>query len=183
MPLTTVQHEASQGLLDDLDSPEILGCSDAGNLFHNLQHDEVEDTWPDQDLVMDPDDDILEDSNTLLEDEDSFLAANAGESRSLTANAIQKSILQLLLSLYTHLPTQHDGKFYSPILRFIVLMSLKKDGTWLLSRQITQIMSVLLFTGRLLMMVIMHREVVRCPDTRFARFDYHSAVASWTCLT
>src|SRR5208283_1316246 len=87
-------------------------------------------------------------------------------------NPIQRCVLQLLITLYTHLPTGRDDKFYSPILRFIVLSSLKKCGRWLPARQITQTFSALLFCGRLVMMLLMHREVLKDPSIRYAKFVF-----------
>jgi hypothetical protein len=88
----------------------------------------------------------------------------------VATNAIQASLLQLLLSLYTHLPAGRDDKFWSPILRFIVLYSVKPSGKWLLARQITQIFAALLFCGRQLMMVLMHRKVTSNPDIRYSAY-------------
>jgi len=39
----------------------------------------------------------------------------------IAENPIQACILDILVSLYTQLPTGHDDKLYSPILRFVVL--------------------------------------------------------------
>lgn len=83
-------------------------------------------------------------------------------------NAVQRCILDLLISLFTHLPAGADDKFYSPILRFLVLFSIKKHGQWLSGRRITQLFASLLFCGREIMMALMHREVIQSSSLRYS---------------
>src|SRR5262249_510949 len=104
-----------------------------------------------------------------LED-DSPLTSNHDEPVVVATNSIQERLLDVFLSLYTHLPTGRTDQFYSPIVRFIILHSLMKDGSWIPARRITHVISALLFSGRLVMMVLMHREVVRNPDVRYAQY-------------
>jgi hypothetical protein len=57
-------------------------------------------------------------------------------------------LLNLLSSLFTQLPTAEDNKFYTPILRFLILESLSSQGHWLPPRRITEAISTLTFCGR-----------------------------------
>lgn len=86
----------------------------------------------------------------------------------LTENRVQRCVLDLLVSLFTHLPSGSDDKFYSPILRFVVLSSLRKNGQWLAGRRITQLFAALLFCGREVMMALMHDEVVQSSSLRYS---------------
>ena len=81
---------------------------------------------------------------------------------------VQRCVLDLLVSLFTHLPSGADDKFYSPIFRFLILYSLKKNGEWLAGRRITQLFAVLLFCGREVMMALMHGEVLERSDLRYS---------------
>ena len=49
----------------------------------------------------------------------------------IVQNSMQCYILNLLVALFTHLPSSMDDKFYSPIHRFLVFSSLKGNGQWL----------------------------------------------------
>jgi hypothetical protein len=82
---------------------------------------------------------------------------------------VQRCILDLLISLFTHLPSGGDDKFYSPILRFLIIYSLRKNGQWLAGRRISQLFTALLFCGRETMMALMHGEVLRHSDLRFSK--------------
>jgi hypothetical protein len=86
----------------------------------------------------------------------------------LLENPVQRCILDLLISLFTHLPAGTDDKFYNPIFRFLVLFSVKKHGQWLSGRRITQLFAVLLFCGREVIMALMHREVIQSPSLRYS---------------
>ena len=86
----------------------------------------------------------------------------------IAKDSVQRHILELLVSLFTHLPSGTDDKFYSPIIRFLVLFSLKKNGQWLPGRRITQVFAALLFCGREIMMALMHDQVNRTPSLRYS---------------
>lgn len=86
----------------------------------------------------------------------------------LADNPVQRCVLNLLVSLFTHLPSGGDDKFYSPILRFVVLFSLKQNGQWLSGRRITQIFAALLFCGREVMMALMCNELIQRPRLRYS---------------
>lgn len=83
-------------------------------------------------------------------------------------NSAQRCILDLLVSLFTHLPSGTDDKFYSPIIRFLVLFSFKKNGQWLPGRRISQVFAALLFCGREVMMALMHDEVNQTQSLRYS---------------
>ena len=86
----------------------------------------------------------------------------------LLENPVQRCILDLLISLFTHLPSGTDDKFYNPIFRFLVLFSIKKHGQWLSGRRITQLFAGLLFCGREVIMALMHREVIKSSSLRYS---------------
>lgn len=66
--------------------------------------------------------------------------------------AIQDHLHRLLFALYSQLPGSVQGdSFYSPIVRWIVLASLKKTGTWAKTGDISQLIATALFCGRLVM--------------------------------
>jgi hypothetical protein len=181
MELTVAQHEASQALLDALDTSDTI--SDPSGLDETLfDVTQPEDLDEDYEVALDPDD---EDHEMAVDDpvEDiSPLSSNHDEPVVSAANPIQERLLDVLLSLYTHLPTERDDKFYSPIFRFIILYSLRKGGMWIPARQITHVISALLFSGRLLMMVLMHREVVQGPNVRYAQYvtSLPAFLRAWT---
>jgi hypothetical protein len=81
---------------------------------------------------------------------------------------VQRCILDLLISLFAHLPSGGDDKFYSPILRFLIIHSLRRNGQWLAGRRISQLFAALLFCGRETMMALMHGEVLRHSDLRYS---------------
>ena len=73
---------------------------------------------------------------------------------------VQCWVLDLLVSLFTHLPSGTDNKLYSPILWFLILYLLKKNGEWLAGRHIMQLFTALLFCSQEVMMALMHGEVL-----------------------
>lgn len=124
---------------------------------------------------------VLEDDEPRLEDlddeeeyasedlEENELEQERMEGQSdLLENPVQRCILDLLISLFTHLPAGSDGKFYNPIFRFLVLFSIKKHGQWLSGRRITQLFAALLFCGREVIMALMHREVIQSSSLRYS---------------
>ena len=114
----------------------------------------------------------MEDFNDEDEDEDEDLELERvdGVERhsSLVENRVQRCTLQLLISLFTHLPSGADGKFYTPIYRFLVLFSLKKSGQWLAGRRITQLFAAVLFCGRQVIMALMHQHVTESSGLRYS---------------
>lgn len=65
---------------------------------------------------------------------------------------IQPKLRQLLFELFTQLPgAEASGKFFSPLLRYVVISSIGPGGQWEPSGDITQRISPLLFAGRLTM--------------------------------
>jgi hypothetical protein len=169
MELTKDQADACQELLDILRS---RGQEWSMEHESDFCEDGV-DEWGDIDAMGVPsentDDDIHDDIHSLFND-DSPMSLDLPTADEIATNPIQASLLRLLLSLFTHLPTGRDDKFWSPIIRVIILCSVGKKGKWLAPRQISQIFAALLFCGRLLMMVLMHRQVLSNPDIRYAAY-------------
>ena len=75
-----------------------------------------------EDIELEPED-FDDDDEGDGEGEGLELERGAGmESQStLVENPVQRCVLDLLISLFTHLPSGADGKFYTPIYRFLVL--------------------------------------------------------------
>lgn len=170
MLLSAEQRQACKSLHDALSS---CPSRDVSWHAHGSTHE--------QDLLdqLDSCDSLSEDSDDEVyeeeQSEEDFPLANRGLDASpcddvlqVTNNAIQASILRLLIALYTQLPTGKDDKYFSPILRFVVLFSLKQSGQWLPPRRITHLLAVLLFCGREVMMALMHRRLLEHPEERYS---------------
>jgi hypothetical protein len=72
------------------------------------------------------------------------------ENPTLYCSKIQPSLRALLFLLYTQRHTEHaTGRFFSVLMRYVVLSSYGINKQWLASDVITQIIAALLFTGRL----------------------------------
>lgn len=85
----------------------------------------------------------------------------------VSQNSGEERVLELLVALYTHLPSGDDTTFYSPLLRFIVLSSRQRTGEWLPARRITEFFTVLLFCGRQIMFALMQRQVIDGEGVRY----------------
>jgi hypothetical protein len=164
MTLTKEQSGACRALLETLSTSELEPELHPGV----TGIDDFDDLDCSEGPSDDPDDEVYEDVQALFEDASPF--SPGLEHDTIAENALQSDILDLLLLLYTHLPTGRDDKFWSPIMRFIVLFSRRENGKWLSTRQITQIFAALLFCGRLLMMVLMHRNVLSNPEVRYSAY-------------
>jgi hypothetical protein len=126
------------------------------------------------DPLEDPDDDVYEGADDHPVG-DSPLAELGGTAwQRIVENPVQACILDILISLYTQLPNGNDDKFFSPLLRFIVLSSLQKNGQWLPPRRITRLFAVLLFCGREVMMALMHRKLLDNPTMRYSQCVIHT---------
>jgi hypothetical protein len=112
----------------------------------------------------DDEDDPIEDSSMELE------ALLDIRQVPVTQNPGEERILELLIALYTHLPSKDDTTFYNPLLRFIVLSSRHRTGGWLPPRRITKFFSILLFCGRQVMFSLMQRQVVNGEGIRYTEF-------------
>ncbi|KAF9491147.1 hypothetical protein BDN71DRAFT_1434142 [Pleurotus eryngii] len=130
------------------------------------------------DDLKDPDDEVFDDNEAIygehdpgeLDDGNAPVVHPAVASDGREPNLdLQSKILALLVSLYAHLPQGNDDKFYSPIVRFIILRSLKAGGLWLPARRITQLIVMTLFTGRLVMMALMEQFMEKNQGVRFGR--------------
>jgi hypothetical protein len=148
MDLTPGQKEACKCL------KEILGELPASSVQEVIGHDA--DLFDDDELE---DLEDLEGEDEILEFEEDKSTETQASPSNLVENSVQRCILDLLISLFTHLPSGSDDKFYSPIHRFLVLFSLKANGQWLAGRRITQLFAALLFCGRQVVMVLMHHHV------------------------
>jgi hypothetical protein len=157
MKLTPEQEKACQDLKDALMGlPENAASDDIE--FEDGFEDGFEDNEP-EDLDEDEEGD---DEGLELEPEEN----QARES--LVKNAVQRCVLDLLISLFTHLPSGLDDKFYTPIYRFLVLFSLRKDGQWHAGRRITQLFAALLFCGRQVIMALMDQQLTESPHLRYS---------------
>ena len=156
MELTPGQKEACKRLKDILvELPpsgvqEVIGSDD--DLFNDNELEDLED---------------LDDEDESLGLEDGKSTETQSSPSNLVDNSVQRCILDLLISLFTHLPSGSDDKFCSPIHRFLVLFSLKANGQWLAGRRITQLFAALLFCGRQVVMALMHRYVIE-SDLRYS---------------
>jgi hypothetical protein len=162
MTLTLAQQEACRALKDALGA-------------HSATEVEVEDDmWlsMDADMRVEFEDGEVPDLDDEEYDEGDLDDHDLGSVVSrldFVDGPVQRCVLDLLISLFTHLPKGPDDKFYSPIHRFLILHSLKKNGEWLAGRRITQLFAALLFCGREVMMALMHSEVLRRTDIRYSR--------------
>jgi hypothetical protein len=156
MKLTASQEEACRRLKDCL--------TDHQNEFKDDTH-----SFIDRDAITEFDDDEIDDpDDEEYESLEESMAECMDTLPDLVTTALQHCILNLLVALFTHLPSGRDDKFYSPIYRFLILYSLKKDGQWLAGRRITQLFSALLFCGREVMMAFLHNDVSQSPGLRFS---------------
>jgi hypothetical protein len=161
MTLTLAQQQACRALND------VLGG-------HRVTEVEVEDdmwSFIDGDMRVEFDDDEVPDLDDEEYDEGDLDDHNQGSVVSrldFVDGPVQRCVLDLLISLFTHLPSGSDDKFYSPILRFLILYSLKRNGEWLAGRRISQLFAALLFCGREVIMALMHSEVLRRTDVRYS---------------
>jgi hypothetical protein len=155
MQLTRGQKEACKRLKDVLVKLPVNDVEDDIGLDDDWFDDEMEDSDE-------------EDEDTELENDEGMEAQPGLARPSLVENAVQRCVLDLLVSLFTHLPSGSDDKFYSPLYRFLVLFSLRKNGQWLAGRRITQLFAALLFCGREVIMALMHQQVVENPCLRYS---------------
>jgi hypothetical protein len=167
----------------------VLRCSEGWNTNYEMELTPLQDkacqslrealtglpSGSEDDLCIFQDTDIEFDDNELddLDDEEyENLEEDKQESEEVLPdfipNSLQCCILKLLVALFSHLPSGKDDKFYSPIIRFLVLYSFKRNGQWLSGRRITQLFSALLFCGRQVMMTMLHAEVTKCPSLRYS---------------
>ena len=77
-------------------------------------------------------------------------------------------ILDFLSSIFTQLPVVDEGKFYSPIVRFLILEAYQCRGQWLPPRHITEIISVLTFIGRQVMFYQVLKAMSHEQESRFS---------------
>lgn len=82
---------------------------------------------------------------------------------------VQPTLRKLLLMLYTQLPaeTQSRTKWFSVLNRYILLRSFGTNGQWQASMVITQYISALLFSGRLILYSKMHDIIEENPQCTY----------------
>jgi hypothetical protein len=103
----------------------------------------------------------------------SSLGLDGGKPKYHHCPIIQPRLRNLLVALYTQLPgRQASGRFFSPIMRYIVLSAVDINGGWVVPGEITQHMSVALFCGRLTLYSLMHQEMVEGQH-----HNYHKSVS------
>ena len=167
--LTDAQRAACRSLQEVLDSP--FGCISPSTDSEVAQRRQSGESWYDEassdHSAEDSDEEMYDDTEERPSD-----VAQDVERDAVAENPLQSCILELLISLYTHLPSGNDDKFYSPILRFTVLFSLKRSGQWLPPRQITRLLAVLLFCGREVIMSLMHRHILAEPTLRYSEYVF-----------
>ena len=158
MVLTAAQQQACQALNDVLRGPRAAKVEDD---MWTFTEDDLHIEFEDGEVDLDDE----EYDEGYLEDHDRECVVSRLD---FVEGPVQRCVLDLLVSLFTHLPSGADDKLYSPILRFLILYSLKKNGEWLAGRRITQLFAALLFCGREVMMALMHGEVLERSDLRYS---------------
>jgi hypothetical protein len=166
MCLTNAQHRACESLNN------VLHGSNVGGKETNGLDDEQD--WysclevADENVLEEADDDEYENGECYHADEPALTVR-----RHIADTATQAAILDLLVALFTQLPTGEEDKFYSPIIRFTVLASMRQSGRWLSPRQITHLLAVLLFCGREVLMALMHQRLLDDPTIRYSKCVLH----------
>jgi hypothetical protein len=84
---------------------------------------------------------------------------------------IQPKLHSLLFEIYRDLPSaENPGQFYSVLMRYLLLSSIRNNGEWKPSGVITQYLSALLFGARIVMFAHMHRSMEGSPDRTYHRY-------------
>jgi hypothetical protein len=97
-------------------------------------------------------------------------SARRGRKHPIFDNMMQRPLRDLLFELYTQLPGEEvSGTFFSGILRYCVISSLRADGGWVPANRITETIAALLFTGRLTLYSEMHQRL-----TEVGHHNYHA---------
>jgi hypothetical protein len=179
MGLTNEQHRACESL------NKVLHGSNVGGKEPNGLDGEQD--WysclevADENLLEEADDHEYENDEYYRAEEPIEEPAPTAQ-RQIADTATQAAILDLLVSLFTQLPTGKDDKFYSPIIRFTVLSSMRQSGQWLSLRQITHLLAVLLFCGREVLMALMHQRLLDDPTVRYSKCVIHDLDTTSVCL-
>ena len=163
MELTPEQKQACQNLKDVLAE---VPANDVENVIE-FDYEALDD------IELEPEDfDDEDEDEDEGEGEGPDVAREAGMElqSTIVETPVQRCVLDLLISLFTHLPSGADGKFYTPIYRFLVLFSLKKSGQWLAGRRITQLFAAVLFCGRQVIMALMHQRVIESSGLRYSEW-------------
>lgn len=121
--------------------------------FSTTKDGEADGAEPMEEALMDDDDE-----EDLVEVEEASTQGEIIPDAALTSleeySMTDRRLLEFLSHIFTHLPATNDNKFYSPIIRFLILESYRCNGDWLPSRRITEIISALTFCGRQVMFYV-----------------------------
>ena len=118
---------------------------------------EADSTEPTEEAFVDE-----EDEEVLVEVEDASIEGEIPATALASLDEysmMDKHLLEFLSHIFTHLPATDDNKFYSPIIRFLILESYQPNGDWLPSRRITEIISALTFCGRQVMFYMILKSI------------------------
>jgi hypothetical protein len=108
-------------------------CQALDQVLHEHQAIEVKDemwSFMDDDMCVEFVDEDVENLDDEYDEEDlgdrdqKWVVSNL----EFVKGPVQCCVLDLLILLFMHLPSSADDKFYSPILWFLILYSLRKNG-------------------------------------------------------
>jgi hypothetical protein len=158
MKLTTLQEEACQ-LLGSVVSQACAGDSeeDLWSLLENNAHAESDgnarnfDNKEYEDLLEEEEEETTETQPCIVQ------------------NSMQCYILDLLVALFTDLPSGTDDKFYPLISHFPILFSLKGNSQWIPGCHVTQVFAAMLFCGREVIIALMFNEITRSPCLQYSQ--------------
>lgn len=105
-----------------------------------------------------PDDHDSGDESDRHEETDTQPPNTSGSKKTKYSPIVQPALRGLLAAIFTQLPGPHaSGRFYSTIMRYLVLAALKSNGKgeWRPSGDISQDVAAMLFIGRLTIFSIM----------------------------
>ena len=120
--------------------------------FSMMKDGEADGAEPMEEAFMDDDDDedLIEVEEASTHGEIPAAALTSLDEYSMT----DRRLLEFLSHIFTHLPATNNDKFYSPIIHFLILESYQRNGDWLPSRRITEVISALTFCGRQVMFYV-----------------------------
>lgn len=158
MKLTTAQEEACKELKNFLVGQHAVEAEEAESLVDDLGIDHIDHEDEEEEEEEDSQPEACDDLDQQILD----------ALPKLVQSPLERYILEILISLFSHLPSAQDDKFYTPVYRFLILSSLKANGGWLAGRRISQLFAALLFCGRQVIMALMHREVCQHQQVRYS---------------
>ena len=126
--------------------------------FSTTKVGEADGADPMEEAFIDDDDDeedLVEVEEASTQSEIPVAALTSLDEYSMT----DRRLLEFLSHIFTHLPATNDNKFYSPIICFLILESYQRNGDWLPSRRITEVISALTFCGRQVMFYLILKSI------------------------